>query len=178
MNTQDRQFVLDELAASETRLLGTVAGLNSAQWEFREGAGRWSIAEIVEHLAVFEDFLLGVIQRAMADAPRAGSVAAKDDLVLGLPDSREHKFRAREATSPTGRWTEPAQIVAEFRKARAQTAEFVASAEGDFRSHFFAHLAFGDLDCYQWLMLIGRHTDRHVRQIEDVKLNPEWSSCV
>ena len=176
MDTKDRRFVLEELASSEDRLLGAVAGLNSAQWVFREAPGRWSIAEVVEHLAEFEDFLLGVIQRTMSDAPRVGSVVEKDRLVLGLPESRSHKFRAREAASPSGRWTEPAQLVAEFRKARARTFEYVETAEGDFRSHFFAHLAFGDLDCYQWLVLVGRHTDRHVRQIEEVKANPAWPS--
>jgi len=174
MDTKDRQFVLDELTSSQARLIEAVAGLNSAQWEFREAPDRWSIAEIVEHLAVFEDFLLGVIQRAMADAPRVGSAGGKDQLVLGLPESRNFKFKAREAASPTGRWQDPAQLVSEFRKVRARTAEFVADAQGDFRSHFFAHLAFGNLDCYQWLVLAGRHTDRHVRQIEEVKSNPEW----
>jgi hypothetical protein len=178
MNAKDRQFVLDELASSETLLLEAVAGLNLTQWKFREAPERWSIAEIVEHLAVFEDFLLGVIQRTMADAPRVGLVAGKDQLVLGLPESRDFKFKAREAASPTGRWPEPAQLVSEFRNMRARTAEFVTDAQGDFRSHFFAHLAFGDLDCYQWLVLVGRHTDRHVRQIEDVKSNPAWPFCV
>ena len=41
--------------------------------------------------------------------------------------------------------------------------------QGDLRSHFFAHVAFGDLDCYQWLVAMGQHTLRHVAQIEEIK---------
>ena len=37
------------------------------------------------------------------------------------------------------------------------------------RAHFFPHIAFGDLDCYQWLLLVGQHSLRHALQIEEIK---------
>jgi hypothetical protein len=36
--------------------------------------------------------------------------------------------------------------------------------------HHFAPLGpLGDLDGYQWLLLLASHTDRHVAQMEEVK---------
>jgi hypothetical protein len=60
-------------------------------------------------------------------------------------------------------------MLAEFRARRAQTIEFAESTQADLRSHFFAHITFGDLDCYQWLVAMGQHTLRHVAQIEEIK---------
>src|SRR5271163_580232 len=42
IETREREFVLEQLSASEARLLGLVEGLTPAQWSFREDAERWS----------------------------------------------------------------------------------------------------------------------------------------
>ena len=94
--------------------------------------------------------------------------AAKEPLVLGLAESRGAKLKAREATRPVGRWVDGAELVAEFRDARARTIQFAAETECDLRGHFFPHIAFGDLDCYQWLVVLGQHTLRHCLQIEEI----------
>ena len=40
------------------------------------------------------------------------------------------------------------------------------------REHFFKHPVLGDLDAYQWILLISAHTERHVNQILEVKASP------
>ena len=171
MRAQERQFVVERLAASEARLLGLVEGLGPAQWGFREDAERWSIAEIVEHLIVLEGFITGAVTNSLQGPAEPGKMAladAKEPLVLGLAESRGIKLKAREATRPVGRWVDGAELIAEFRKARARTIEFAAETECDLRGHFFPHIAFGDLDCYQWLVVVGQHTLRHCLQIEEI----------
>jgi hypothetical protein len=59
-------------------------------------------------------------------------------------------------------------MLEEFRRARERVRTFAAEAQGDLRNHFFAHLALGDLDAYQWLMVVGQHRARHALQIEEV----------
>jgi uncharacterized damage-inducible protein DinB len=172
MNQDEREFVVGELAASEARLLRAVDGLSVAQWSFREASERWSIAEIVEHLAVFEEFIRGAVQKALAGASepeKMDAVAAKEPLVMGLATSRGTRFQAREATRPVGRWMDPGQLVEELRKARARTVAFAEESQADLRGHFFAHIVFGDLDCYQWLLVLGQHMLRHVEQMEEIK---------
>jgi hypothetical protein len=61
------------------------------------------------------------------------------------------------------------EMLAEFRARRARTIEFAETTQADLRSHFFAHVTFGDLDCYQWLVAMGQHTQRHVEQIAESK---------
>jgi hypothetical protein len=171
IDARERGFVLEQLEASEARLLGLVEGLSPVQWGFREDAERWSIAEIIEHLVVFEGFITAAVTNALAGPAELEKMAlagAKEPLVLGLAESRDKKLKAREATRPVGRWMDGAELVAEFRKARARTIAFAAETECDLRGHFFSHIAFGDLDCYQWLVVIGQHTWRHGLQVEEI----------
>ncbi len=171
MDARERQFVIEQLAASEARLLGLVEGLTPAQWSFREDAERWSIAEIVEHLVVFEGFITAAVTNALrgsAEPEKAALADAKEPLVLGLAGSRDRKLKAREATRPVGRWMDGAELIAEFREARARTIAFAAETDCALREHFFPHIAFGDLDCYQWLVVLGQHTLRHCLQVEEI----------
>ena len=172
MTVEERKFVEGELAASEARLAQAVRGVTPAQAMYRTGVERWSIAEVLEHLVVWESFMLEAVRSAL-DTPAApekrASVAGKDALALGLSTSRDKPLKSREAARPTGRWTDVGEMLAEFQARRAQTLEFAERTQADLRSHFFAHVAFGDLDCYQWLVVMGQHTLRHVEQVEEIK---------
>jgi hypothetical protein len=177
MEIQERQRVLDQLTSSEARLLELIDGLNPEQWSFREAPGRWSIAENIEHVIAFEHFITGVIAKVMeapSEPEKKTHVPAKEPLVLGLANSRHTKLNAREVVRPTGRWPNTTEMIAELRRTRAQTLAFAAETQADLRDHFFPHVAFGDLDCLQWLLVIGQHSARHALQIEEVKANPSY----
>jgi hypothetical protein len=175
MDESERSAVLERLAASEARVLALVEGLSAEQWAFREGPERWSIAEIVEHLVVFERYIVGQVCAALeepADSDRRAAaavfIARNEALVMGLAGARATKFQAREVVLPTGRWAEPDRLIAAFRESRRETMEFAEQTQAELRGFYFQHIAFGDLDCYQWLLLLGSHCERHALQIEEV----------
>jgi hypothetical protein len=86
-------------------------------------------------------------------------------------EARATRLQAPEVLVPTGRWPGE-QLLQEFEAARRQTREFVASTQADLRRHFFKHPVFGELDSYQWLLLIVAHCDRHRAQSEEVIASP------
>jgi hypothetical protein len=177
MEIKERQLVLDQLASSEARLLQLVDGLTPAQWSFRETPDRWSIAENIEHVIAFEHFITGVIAKVMqspSEPEKKAEAPAKEPLALGLANSRHVKFIAREVVRPTGRWPDTIEMIAELRRTRGQTIAFVAETQTDLRNHFFPHIAFGDLDCYQWLIITSQHGARHAFQIEEIKSHPAY----
>jgi hypothetical protein len=170
---------MDQLTASQSRLLATVADLTQQQWYFRESPDRWSIAENLEHLIHFESFITQAISNALAHPaePEKQSHAASNQprvLSLGSAESRRTKLIAREAVRPTGKWCDPNVLIEEFRRARAHTVAFTSETDADLHNHFFPHIAFGDLDCYQWLLVISFHTGRHILQIQQVKSHPAY----
>ena len=142
----------------------------------RESAERWSIAEIIEHLVLFERFILGTITTCLerpAEPEKAELAASKQPLVLGLANARHIPFVSREVNLPTGRWPD-AQLLSELRLARERTTAFASETEADLHAHFFPHVAWGDLDCYQWFLLLSQHSLRHAFQIEQQMADPTY----
>ena len=168
MTPEERTFLLERLHKSEARLLALGEGLTAGQWTFRESADRWSIAENFEHLVLFERFIRGVVAKilaAPAEPEKAAVVAAKHEAVMGLAAVGERKLQARQIVRPVGGINDAAAGREAFRSERAETIAFAGDVHGNLREHFFAHLSLGDLDAYQWLLVIAQHSDRHAAQI-------------
>lgn len=167
--------MLEGLNSSEARLLRLVNGLTPEQWSFRETPERWSIAENIEHVILLESWISGIIVKILAepaDPEKTMPGPAKDELVRAL--SRTTKLNAREAMRPVGKWPDSAELMQEFRATRDRTLTFARETRANLRERCFAHISLGELDCYQWLLLLGKHGMRHAEQIEEIKANPAF----
>jgi uncharacterized damage-inducible protein DinB len=173
MEASERAYVLDRLTENRGKLLDSVNGLTVEQWEFRPAGGRWSIADCVEHIVLVESRILKSIGKVLDREPqpeKKADAAGKDAFLKdGTALDRSRRFNTPAALEPKKTWKEPSALLSEFESTRVRTIEFILSSEGDLRSHFFQHIAFGDLDCYQWLMLLPVHCERHMAQIEEIK---------
>jgi DinB superfamily len=167
----ERTFAVKQLDQSRGRLLRLLQGLSAEQLLYRPEPGRWSIAENVEHLVVVEKRLVGAIEKLLPEPPDVSKQCSMADAeVVWLIGNVVNPVQAPERVLPSSRW--PAQsLVQEFETARQNTRDFASATAGDFRRHFINHFLFGDLDCYQWLLLIGAHCNRHCAQSEAVKLS-------
>ena len=52
--------------------------------------------------------------------------------------------------------------------------DYVRTTNDDLRDHFGPHPTLGTLDGYQWILLISAHSERHTKQIEEVKADPNF----
>jgi hypothetical protein len=173
----ERELIVEQLAQSRERLVLTVEGLTSEQRGFRPAEGRWSIADCVEHITVVEGSVLGKIQQALQSAPepeRRDDAQGKDQLILEKVPMREQRIQGPAVFMPQGRWPDFEELVRQFEATRERSVRFSAVTQGDLRNHFFPHPVLGLLDCYQWLLLISAHCERHVRQMEEVKADPGY----
>jgi uncharacterized damage-inducible protein DinB len=169
ITTAERTFAIKQLDQSRTRLLRVLEGLSPEQLLYRPGPGRWSIAENVEHVIVVEKRVQGAIEKLLQEPPDLAKQCCMSDaeIVWQISTVRE-PVQAPERALPTSRW--PAEsLLQEFETTRRQTRDFTQTADGDFRKHFLVHPLFGDFDCYQWLLAIGAHCNRHCTQSEAVK---------
>jgi hypothetical protein len=176
MEDNERHLIADRLISSRDQLLDLTDGLTTDQWMFRPGEDRWSINECLEHVTRVENRLLALIDKKLREgAPepeKKDSTHAKDAVVAnGIPD-RTIRREAPEPARPVGQWPDANELVAEFRKTRERTMEFTRTTQVDLRSYFVPHAVLGDLDCYQWLMVLSLHGTRHAQQIEEIKAAP------
>jgi uncharacterized damage-inducible protein DinB len=171
MNEQERELAVHHLAASQKRLLGLLEGLSAEQWIFHPAEGRWSIGDCVEHVTRVENRVLGFIGEKVQGPPAEvpASLREKDAMLMAAVPDRTERRQAPEIARPEGKWSDGAQLLAEFLKIRTKSAQFAHETRADLRSYTQHHGAFGDLDCYQWLLLLGLHVERHARQIEEIK---------
>ena len=177
MKPHERQVVLEQLGASELRLLKLAEGLTPEQWAFREVAGRWSIAENIEHVIVVERAISGVIRAALAGGKQPEKqqrAKSLDPIVFQIADPISPKLKAMEALLPRGRWHTPAELLSAFCEVRAQSIAFAAETDAPLRDYFYPHQAMGDLDCYQWLVVMSLHGARHAVQIEQLMADPAF----
>jgi hypothetical protein len=177
MTPVDREFALKGLDDSRERLLRAVRGLSRVQLEYRPAAERWSVAENLEHVIVAEKYVLGRLEGLVQEAPdssRHSNWEGRDEpLVREVAKERDARVQAPQAFRPIGRWPIE-KLVPEFEVARALSREFAAFTQGDLRLRFFRHPApaVGEIDSYQWLLLIGAHCDRHCTQSQEMMASP------
>jgi DinB superfamily len=178
MEKHERERVTKQLAASRERLLNLVDGLTPEQWTFRPAEDRWSICDCVEHVTLVEHRLFGLIGKRLEGSPETGNEERpnhpEDDAVASAVPDRSTRRQAPEPARPTGRWSDTNELLAEFEKARERTVRFTEATDADLRNYFAPHPAFGDLDCYQWLIVMSLHGERHALQIEEIKADPAY----
>jgi hypothetical protein len=177
MTPAERESLLQDLDHSREALLRAVDGLTPQQLEYRETPDRWTAAECLEHIAVAEFGMFRWLTNALGDAskpPHGGDWAGRDDAVRQImAESRQLRLEAPETIRPTGRWP-LAELVPKFESTRQRTRAFVVASNNDLRCRSLPHPKFGLLDCYQWLLLIAHHCDRHRGQIEKLKSSPAF----
>jgi hypothetical protein len=178
LTPHERDAALRSLQATHDVFLKSIAGLSDRQWRFKPAPDRWSVAEVSEHIAVSESTLLALVQTKFmtspADPSKRTEVAGKDQIVLERIPDRSHKAQAPEFLKPTNRWATREELTKAFEDSRKATMDYVRTTNDDLRDHFGPHPALGTLDAYQWILLISAHSERHTKQIEEVKADPNF----
>ena len=172
----ERERAANYLQQTRDGVLAATRGLSEAQMKFKAAPERWSVAETLEHIALAEDFLLQNITDKIMKAPAgpADRDTAKIDAgILAMVPDRTQKRQAPGPLVPTGRWT-PAESIDHFQKSRAKTLEFLQSTP-DLRAHASSDNPFQQpMDAYDWLLFIAAHSERHTKQILEVKADPHF----
>ena len=173
----EKDRALQYLESTKKGVLDATKGLSDTQWNFKPAPDRWSVAEVMEHLAAAEDMLRGLLQEQVMKTPavpvRDGDETKKaDDGVLAMVPDRSHKVQAPEPLKPTNRFGFPAAAQKHFVESRATTEDYLKSTAG-LRAHQ-ADSPLGKLDGYEWVLLIAAHSDRHTKQMMEVKADPNF----
>lgn len=178
LSPEEREAALKLFQATQDNFLKSISGLSQKQWLFKPAPDRWSVEEVAEHITLSETTIMGLIQHPLMQSPAAPEkreqVKGKDQLILEKVPDRSHKAQAPEMLRPTGRWATEADLAKAFEDARKANMDYIRTTNDDLRDHFYDHPAFGTLDGYQWLLLLGTHSARHTAQILEVKADPNF----
>ena len=166
----DREMAVKELTKTQERLTTTVEGLSDEQLDFKPTPESWSVAECVEHLAISEGMIWGMLEGALktpADASKRDSVQMADEKLMAMISSRDQKVKTGEAFEPSGKFGSHEETVKAFTDKRGEHIEYLKTTEDDLRNHY-SQSPFGTLDGVQIALFMSGHTERHVKQMEEV----------
>ena len=184
---EDRQYILSELDRTSEELASEIQSLNDIQWHFREGSDRWSISEIVEHLEMQNQLHYREISVTM-NSPQylefRKITKDRDDHFTQYATDLS-PGTARWFLEPLGRFSTKQEGEHAFFRARNELRTLVERTNIDFRKQFtfrtpvhsvpFDSIKIGQVrDLHQLLLTGVAHTDRHLRQIRNIKLHPEY----
>jgi hypothetical protein len=173
---KDRAYLLENLRRSRDELVKETQNLTEAQWRFRESPDRWSIQQVVEHLAIWELLFQREISLAYGGGakPELAATATPDSVTLNYL-SEEKSHVATDYTKPFT-FTVPMGLntgentLAWLQKMRNESIGFIGSTNDDLRTFFNRP---GRSIHYTYLSTFG-HTDRHLKQIQKIKTHPNY----
>ena len=137
----------------------------------RPSPERWSVAEVVEHLAIIEPRVVGLMTNLINTAP----VLAPDDQPTepldfdrSVLNDRSRTISAPAPLLPKGS-LDAASALASLEASRASLHALLESAhDRDLGAVSQTHLWFGSLNGFQWLSAHAGHEARHAAQIAEV----------
>jgi hypothetical protein len=176
VTAEDLDKAVKYLEKTRDGVIAATKGLSEAQWKFKAATNKWSVAEVTEHIAAAEDLIFSNVKTNVMKAPartEKEDVKAIDALILQAVPDRTTKREAPEPLVPTNRFGTPAEALKHFQESRAKTIAFLKSTK-DLRDHATDSPLGKKLDGYEWLLFISAHSERHTKQIEEVKADPNF----
>ena len=168
----DRKYLLDNLIRSRDELIAETKGLTQEQLLFKESPDRWSINEIVEHIAIWELLLEYRISRQIGGGPQP------DMAKNAISDSESFEFIMEEKKHISTDYTQPFTYtlprgestlesnLSWILRMRTEAINHVAKTDDDLRLYYVSD---SRSNAHQVYITLFGHTDRHIRQIRKVK---------
>jgi hypothetical protein len=167
---------LQYLETTKKNIVDATRGLSDAQWNFKPSPFKWSVAQVMEHIAASEDLLRqmaeGQIKQQTPAVPDR-ELKKTDDRVLELVPDRSRKFQAPEQLRPKNQFGSPEAALKHFIESRAKTVELLKSTP-DLRAHVVESGLLGKIDAYERILFVAAHSERHTKQLLEVKADPKF----
>ena len=170
----DRRYTVDNLKRTRDELTRETEHLTDAQWHFHESPDRWSIAEVVEHLALFEIIWAREIGMGIRNTARPDLIATS------RPDSYYHDFIMEDKLHQSQAYSRPTGFIQGknnltfFRTLRDQAITFADTTQADMRAQFELTATQSPRNMHQVYIYQWGHIDRHLRQIRKIKQHPNY----
>ena len=163
---------LDELDALRSRCIAEAVTLPPDAVGFRPSPDGWSVAQVLHHLCLVEEFLVEILQRPSSPGPsrptpreRLGALMVKGIFTFGvrvrMPTQRVAPDPDPPLQETVRRWEEAG------RKVRAGL-EGVA----DPRQTVMRHPVAGPLDAEKTVSFLRDHLRHHLRQLDRIRSTP------
>lgn len=174
LTDDERKMAIEHLTQTRDHMAKVLNGLTEEQLNFMPEEEAWTIAECVEHIAISENAFGGLIEKTVAAGPNPAlkdSLKFKDDQLMGVIVDRSNRIKTSEPFEPSGKFGSYEATVKAFMDKRSEHINYVKTTEDDLRNRYCNDLPFGTVDGLQVVIFMAGHTERHVKQMEEIMAN-------
>jgi hypothetical protein len=175
MSDEDRQHLLVHFEMTTQMVAEQVRGLSPAQLEYKASPDRWTIRQVVSHLAVAEPDYWRDLQKSVKAAPDMKdkkSVNTDADILWYGVDRVQHT-KTGGGHEKVDTYKDLDVALGKFQALRATMIDYIKTTQDDLRAH-----SYGDgaevIDSWQWMLEISTHAERHIQQIREIKNDPNF----
>ena len=166
--------VLNYLDAERSALREAVELVSPELRNQSPGTDRWSVAQVLQHLAIIEKRIGMGMTKWVADA-RAGGVGPETEtssvmnsLPLQLIADRSQRRSAPEEVRPRGD-IDAASAWTSLEQTRASLRAAILAGDGLALGEVVQpHPVLGPINLYQWALFVGSHETRHTGQVREI----------
>lgn len=170
LTKSEKSTAINYLKQSQSEVLIAVKGLSEDQLNYIPDEGVWSIAETMEHIAIAEKNIFGIVEMTLKTEPdpsKRSEVLMSDEQLLAIISSRDQKVKTKPEFEPTNSFGSFQGSLDTFNAQRKSNIMFVKKTKEDLRNRYF-DFPFGKVDAYQVILFMSGHTQRHMKQIVEV----------
>ena len=169
---KERKDASELLSKTEQGVFDVVKGLSDAQLKYKPAPDRWSPEECIKHIAVTELALWQMVEGTLkqpANPDKRADIKVTDEQVVAMIENRTHKVKTATQFEPQNSpFKTLDEALASFKTNREKLIEYVNATQEDLRNHVVTFPP-GSFDCYQMVLFIGAHSNRHTQQATEVK---------
>jgi DinB family protein len=175
MTGQDREHLLVHFQMTTQMVAELVQGLSPVQLEYKASPDRWSIREVVSHLAVAEPDYWRDLQKSVKAAPnmKDKKSANTDADIMWYGIDRVVHTKTGGGHEKVDTYKDLGEALGKFQALRATMIEYIKTTDDDLRAHSFGSGA-EVIDTWQWMLEISTHAERHIQQIREIKNDPNF----
>lgn len=171
-----QQTIADIYASNESireKFKGTIAGLTESQLSTLPDGEKWTVTQIVEHVSMVEHGMSRICSKLLSSAKADGDLSDGGVEMSVVFTEKSAAIGAVKLEAPEMVHPSHGKTIAESLAAMEETRDKLNELrplfeEYDCNTRKFPHPFFGDLSAGEWLLLLGGHEARHLKQIRNL----------
>jgi hypothetical protein len=162
--------------------LGSVGAVGTAAFAARPAAGMdvieaasAAVADRTPEDVAQDEFYWREIQESLKAAPnmKGRKSTSSDADIMWYGIDRVVHTKTGGGHEKVDTYKDLDEALGRFQALRATMIEYIKTTKDDMRAH-----SFGDskdvIDCWQWMLEISTHAERHIQQIREIKNDPKF----
>lgn len=171
MTKTERNDLLTLVKENRIALLKSIEGIKAADFCSKPTENDWSIADVLEHLVLIDKSILGgILHKGKNVRDTTPETTPDSKIFYVVPDLKRGKVTAPEHLKPTSEYQSNTAAMAAFNTSRDTIEMFISTTNLPLERIAFKHFSLGLLNGRNWMAFIVAHCQRHIIQIENIRI--------